>query len=503
MNALGYVRISTKDQSTYSLDYQDRNVRNYCSANNLNLLAIFKDDGESSYSFDRPDWLELEKYIKKNKNVQYLIIFDHDRFSRNLAEALLKIKELQDKYNIKVLATTDAFNTDFSDPSTFIMRAFKLMMAESELWRIRQRTKAGIVQATLNGRHANLAPYGYINQRDKEGKPIIVIVPEKATIVRKIYDLHLSGTAINEIRKIAFSLGYTQKNKGAIQRVLTNPVYAGMLHAPKGAKIAEQYIKGIHEPIVSEEIFYLTQDKLSGKHITVQSKEEVFLRGILHCPNCGKLMTAGNSKSHTARYYWYYVCCKKNLSAKKLHQQFDELLENMSMSNGNELFTLIKKEVLKRRGEKDVLIKEYTSKLNKASNKIQQTEEKYLMSEGISKATYDKVMTSLRAEKADYVQKLTALETSDSEIYDRLEIVVERLSNLKKYFYKLDLQQQQALLKEIFQNSLYYEDNFYRTRHLHPLFAHNRLILKEKGLLETEQSLINLTKSSMCSEDGN
>lgn len=93
-------------------------------------------------------------------------------------------------------------------------------------------------------------------------------------------------------------------------------------------------------------------------------------------------MTAGNSRSYTSRYYWYYVCCKKNYSAKKLHLQFDELLENMSMSEGNELLSLIKKEVVKRRGEKDTLIKEYTSKLNKVANKIQQTEEKYLMSEG-------------------------------------------------------------------------------------------------------------------------
>ena len=111
------------------------------------MLSVFTDDGESSYTFDRPDWKALELFLKQNKNVQYLIIFDHDRFSRNLAEALIKIKELHDKFKISVLATTDAFDTDFSDPSTFILRAFKYMMAESELHRIRQRTKTGLLQA--------------------------------------------------------------------------------------------------------------------------------------------------------------------------------------------------------------------------------------------------------------------------------------------------------------------------------------------------------------------
>lgn len=92
MNAIGYVRISTKDQSKYSLDAQSDAIREYCSRNDLGLLNIFRDNGECSDTFDRADFLALEDFIKKHKgSVRYLIIMDHDRFSRDLAEALLKI----------------------------------------------------------------------------------------------------------------------------------------------------------------------------------------------------------------------------------------------------------------------------------------------------------------------------------------------------------------------------------------------------------------------------
>jgi site-specific DNA recombinase len=33
MDAIGYVRISKKDQSTHSLDYQEKSIREYCDRN--------------------------------------------------------------------------------------------------------------------------------------------------------------------------------------------------------------------------------------------------------------------------------------------------------------------------------------------------------------------------------------------------------------------------------------------------------------------------------------
>ncbi|HTJ11342.1 MAG TPA: recombinase family protein [Dinghuibacter sp.] len=91
MNAIGYLRLSMRDQSRYSLEYQESSINEYCKRNNIELLAVFKDNGQSSYNFDRPNYIALENFIKKHKGgVNYLIVMDHDRFSRNLPEALMK-----------------------------------------------------------------------------------------------------------------------------------------------------------------------------------------------------------------------------------------------------------------------------------------------------------------------------------------------------------------------------------------------------------------------------
>ncbi len=186
MKAVGYIRKSTEDQSHYSLEYQEKGIRNYCDTNNLNLVNIFTDDGESSYTFDRPSFKALEAFLKKDKGINYLICYDIDRFSRNLSEALLKIKELQSKYGVKVLAITDRLDTDHTNSSEFLIRAFKLMMAESELMKIRERVKQGKMQSAMGGYWPTTAPYGYVNKRLDNGRATLEIHPDKAVIIRNV-----------------------------------------------------------------------------------------------------------------------------------------------------------------------------------------------------------------------------------------------------------------------------------------------------------------------------
>ena len=49
MNALCYLRLSSKDQSK-SLEYQESTIRNYCDRNGLNMLDVFKANGERRLS---------------------------------------------------------------------------------------------------------------------------------------------------------------------------------------------------------------------------------------------------------------------------------------------------------------------------------------------------------------------------------------------------------------------------------------------------------------------
>lgn len=498
MNALGYSRISTEKQSEYSLDYQERLIREAAERNKLNLLATFKDDGESSYTFDRPNWLALEAFIKKNKNVDYLIVVDLDRFSRNLAEALMKITELQAKYKIKVITASDSLDADFMDPSNFMIRAFKLMMAESELHNIRKRTKNGVIQSRLEGRLSNMAPYGYSNARDSQDKPILLIVDNKADIVRMIFREYLSGMEIIAIYRQAVAAGFRQTGKGAIKRILGNQVYTGMVPVPPHKGRKKPWVPGLHAPIISEQDFWIAQERLGGgKKKAVHSHKEVPLRGALYCW-CGRKVTAGNSRSKTGKYHWYYLCPehRKNLPAVKLHLQFDELLTHMSLPE-EKLAWLREKLMadigLRIQDQGKILAQLQTDLLN-CQRQRKAAERRALTMGNISENTLSEVMAEFNMTEARLQKEIAAAGSNHGAYLDRLLSLLPQLSRLRESFHKLPTEKQQQFINLGFDNSLSHDGTTYRTRALHPLLSDKELILKEKGLLIIERPVILLGK---------
>jgi site-specific DNA recombinase len=489
MNAIGYLRISVKDQSTYSLEAQERNVRQYCATHNLTLLNVFTDDGESSYTFDRPDWKSLEKFIRKNKAVDYLIIADHDRFSRNLAEALMKIKELHERYGIRVLATTDSFDTDFTDPSSFMVRAFKYMMAESELHKIRSRTQQGIHQACMKGYYVNKAPWGYVNHTI-DGNPSLIPDPDKAYAVRMMFDEFTSGASIETVKKLIKAHGFNLKGNSAVQRILMNPTYAGLVKVPEFKNRPATTVKGIHEAIVPEHIFYKAAELLQEKERTVvHSNSEVPLKGVLKGP-AGRLMSAGNSRGKSGKHYWYYVQQEdyKHFSAIKVHNQLDEILNILSFSR--ERIAMYEKIIgaeiqkhLMTRAESVAIAKKT---LNQVEGKIARAEEKWL-TEATSQASYTKVMTQLQSQRGELIQRLQKLQEDGKVYWQKLDQVLPKLYDIRSIYSAMPLHTKHKFLKMVFGENLMCTRTGFRTPFLHPMFSHNELILKEKGLLIVEQ----------------
>lgn len=495
MTALGYTRISIADQSVYSLSGQEQRIRDYCQSNNIKLLAVYKDQGESSYTFDRPDFKALEEFIKKNSGITHLIVADYDRFSRNLAEALLKIRELQTKYKISVLSVSDPIGADISDPSAFMLTAFKLLLAENELHGIRKRTKAGIKQATLQGRFANKAPYGYVNSKDDEGKSVI-IPSEYANNVREIFRLFLLGVTPKEISR---QLEIKGKSNSIINRVLTNRVYIGEVRVSGSTK----WIKGIHAPLVSSQDFWTAQEKLNGKIHVSQPNEEVPLRGALRC-FCGKKLTAGKSKGNGGNY-WYYFCSehKNYLPAKKLHEQFDLILQSLSMPQ--EIIEEVKDKIIEKINNE--LAAEDASalkaELKKVIVKIESTEKKFLSTPEMSEKVYRSVVGELRSKERDLHQRINASTANANLYFDTLNKLVPKLYDLKSSFDLLSAPRKRLFIDAWFNNSLSYENGTYRTIDSGGIFSAQMQSAKEKGLIKIDQPLKKIGKNPVSSENGN
>ena len=95
--AILYRRVSTTDQKVFgnSLNAQQGSLRDFCEKNSMNIVKEFQED-YSAKNFNRPEWKRLNAFAKKNKkDIDYLLVVDWDRFSRNVYEALGVINDFK------------------------------------------------------------------------------------------------------------------------------------------------------------------------------------------------------------------------------------------------------------------------------------------------------------------------------------------------------------------------------------------------------------------------
>ncbi len=492
MNALGYMRLSSKDQSK-SLEYQESSIREYCRKNKLNVLSFFKDNGESSYTFDRPDYKALEAYLKKYRGeCQYLIVLDHDRFSRNLPEALMKIAELEKKYGVKVLSTSERVDLDTSDPDVFMKRALDYMMANKELFNIRKRTKQGIRNAKENGRYLGRALFGYRNIVDGTKRNLIEVNRPQALIVERIFRDYVLGIPPYIIYKNVKALGFAYTGKTAIQDILQNCVYAGLIKVPQFQDLPEKYVRGLHEPIISDSEFWLVQSMLNSnkRRTRIQPAEDFPLRGVLRCW-CGQSMTAGWTKGRK-QYYLYYRCTTHtnyNLPGPVLHETFEKVLKGLSFQPHQIRFLIDTAKTLliePLKAKKEIQNEKFRA-LQTVNEKIFKLEER-LMNNEIENSTYQTWFQKFKEEKALlefalHGNKKSQIETSD----DIIERLLPELSNLYQIYEKGNIIQKHTLIRGVFKDNLVWGEGMFRTAFIDPSFYDNVLKIKEKGLLFYEQ----------------
>ena len=111
-------------------------------------------------------------------------------------------------------------------------------------------------------------------------------------------------------------------SKQTFARMVSNPIYAGYVVS------GDVRAKGIHEPIILDELYRSVQLRLNpnrgGSHKKLN--EDFPLRGVVRCASCGKFLTAGWVPGRTKRYahYWCWTpgCRNVNVSRDDLHTEF-------------------------------------------------------------------------------------------------------------------------------------------------------------------------------------
>ncbi len=254
-------RVSSDEQAKgYSLDIQYEQLVNYCNRNNIEIVKEYRED-HSAKNFNRPEYQKFLNHLKKNKNsIDLLLVTSWDRFSRNLTDSLIMMRTLE-KYGVEVQAIEQPI--DMRIPENKAMLAIFLAIPEIDNDRRSIKIRGGIRAALKSGRWSRMAPLGYKNSRDDRNRPIVVL-GQNANLIQNAFKEFSEGKLQSDIIKDLRKKGVIV-SRSNFSKLLRNPFYMGKIIVPKYENEPTEIIEGIHDAIISDNLYYKVQEVLSGK----------------------------------------------------------------------------------------------------------------------------------------------------------------------------------------------------------------------------------------------
>ncbi len=459
--AIAYIRISDEDQSNFSIEGQKIQILQYCERYGIRLLTEFVDEGYSAKNFNRPGWGDLRSYLKiHHSKVDYLIIFKYDRLIRNTMQGLSEIEDLEKRFGISIISVTENLGVDPFSPYFFKMRTDLLVYGEFERRVISERVSFGMHTALASGRYLHQAPFGYKNTRDEQNKPIILVHPDQAPVVQGIFSDIVKGFTLSETFQRAKARGLTVKGNSALYRILSNPVYMGYVNVPAYKGQPAEIIKGIHEAIVSPDLWSSVQGRLkkNENHGAKIIKEELPLRGVITCVN-GHVLTGCMSRGRHGGLFPYYRCKKcsshQTLSGIKAHEDLKSALKEMSLPDN------LQEILLKKVQEQfELAISERKSKISKLKAEIADLEFKLanvqdaFFSRTIDTATYKTGSARYQMAMDQKRSELSLLSTDHQSLAALFERALPDLGKLDLVYSSAPVLDKIALIRTIFPRGL-------------------------------------------------
>ena len=351
-----------ENSESYTIKNQKALIESYLENKpNIVIEDYYVDDGYTGTNFERPGFKRMLQDVVNGK-INGIIVKDLSRLGRNHREVGKYIEEIFPIYDIRIISVNDNVDS-YLDPESIssLIVPVKNLMNENYSRDLSKKVASAYETMAKNGQFvAGTTPYGYM--LDPDDKHHLVIDPNEVDIVKKIFEMALSGNGRPTICQYLNDNGILcikelQRRKkrkltldpfeirsqylwstSTIGRMLHNESYIGNLVQLKTTRATfgskkfitkeeEEYVRSenTHEAIISKEDFYKIQ-----KIIKQNDKKKVhnspvsysIFNGKLKCADCGRAMTKQEDtrgKRQLSNYFCMsYLQVSKSCSSHKI-----------------------------------------------------------------------------------------------------------------------------------------------------------------------------------------
>ena len=349
-----YCRLSQDDGingDSSSIQTQRMMLEQYSNEHNLKIVNVYVDDGYSGLNYNRPGFQRLLNDVESGL-IDVIVTKDLSRLGRDYIMTGYYTDIYFPSKNVRYIAVNDNIDTlhDNND-----IAPFKNILNDMYAKDVSKKVKSAKRQRMKKGYYcACQPPYGYKVDRSGE-HPKLVIDEDASKVVKHIFDLALTNIGVTKIanklneegivtpsvykanqgdqrfikcvetnNKVSKKYNTYAWNTNTVGKILRDIVYVGDMEnhkyevknyktkkrtpVPKDEHII---VRNTHEPIVSRSDFNKVQELIEDRHIELVHYHKNLFKSLLHCSNCGRLMSLYYNQRRDGTKIWRYRCLER------------------------------------------------------------------------------------------------------------------------------------------------------------------------------------------------
>lgn len=344
-----YARVSTEqEEQQTSYEAQIDYYTNYISGrDDWEFAGMYSDEGISATNTKKRVGFQTMVKDALAGKIDLIVTKSVSRFARNTVDSLTTVRQLKEKgveiyFEKENIWTLDSKGELLITIMSSLAQEESRSISENVVWGQRKRFADGKVTVPFK------RFLGYDMGEDRN----LVVNPEQAKLVKRIYGMFLQGKAPHTIARILTEeaetltpAGKQKWNPSTIKSILTNEKYKGdallqksytvdFLTKEKKAnegEIPQYYVKGNHEAIIQPEIFDMVQKQvaLCTKGNNRRRSTSIFSSKLI-CGDCGNFYGSKVWHSNTKYRRTVWRCNHKYGNDEKCqtpHLTEDEIKE--------------------------------------------------------------------------------------------------------------------------------------------------------------------------------
>ena len=324
----------SEERQVLSIDSQIKEMLRLAEREGLEVAEIRRESHSAKDTGQRPVYNELLADIRKGR-FNGILTWAPDRLSRNAGD-LGALVDLMDQGRLVEIRTNGQRFTNSPSEKFLLMILGSQAKLENDNRGV--NVKRGLKTRVEMGLWPGVAPLGYLNQGLMDKKCQVVIDPQRAPIVRQIFEKvaneHWSGQRVHNWLRHELNFrtrGDKHVALSGIFRILLNPFYYGMYEYPRKSG---SWYQGKHEAMISKELFERAREQLGREQAAREHKEFAFTR-LIFCGKCGSAVCAEEKFKQlkiggTARYVYYGCNRGKDRSCKNTYIREEELVAQLA-----------------------------------------------------------------------------------------------------------------------------------------------------------------------------